>query len=282
MKNQIPISVYMPVYNSEKYIKEAIDSVLNQSFKEFEFIIVDDGSSDNSLDIIESYSDSRIKLIKNKHDYIGSLNLALENCQGKYVAKMDSDDIMHPDRLRVQYNIMEEDEEITVCSGQMELFGKGTKQITQTPFIGYVDKVLLHLIKTNFIYNATSMIDKKFLVHNNICIKNYIGAEDYKFFVDIAINGGIFYIESQSLHYYRMHETQISRRKNILQNENASKIRYEIIQYMHTISEYKNDYTKILDVTKDLKKGNLIDDETITGLIYIILLNENNLKKKQI
>lgn len=94
MKNNVPISVCIPVYNASRYLCECIDSILSQSFVNFELLVVDDGSTDDSVEIIRSYSDSRIRLIENKHDYIGSLNLLLQEARGKYIARMDADDVM--------------------------------------------------------------------------------------------------------------------------------------------------------------------------------------------
>ena len=92
------ISVLMPVYNSELYIKEAIDSILNQTFTDFEFIIIDDASTDKSVEIIQSYTDSRIQLIVKSHNsgYTNSLNHGLTIARGDYIARMDSDDISMP------------------------------------------------------------------------------------------------------------------------------------------------------------------------------------------
>lgn len=114
MKKQI--SVIMAAYNAEKYIGEAIESTLGQSFSDLEIIIVDDGSTDATRSIVRSYPDERLKLIENKHDYIGSLNIGLKTASGKYIARMDADDIMHIDRLKIQYAIMEEDPRTTICS----------------------------------------------------------------------------------------------------------------------------------------------------------------------
>lgn len=75
-------------------MRECIDCVLPQTFKDFEFLIADDGSEDDSVEIVKSYHDDRIRLIQNKHDYIGSLNMLLDEARGKYIARMDADDVM--------------------------------------------------------------------------------------------------------------------------------------------------------------------------------------------
>lgn len=85
------ISVCLSMYNSEAFLRECIDSILNQSFTNFELLIVDDGSIDCSREIIKAYEDARIRLIVNEHNFISSLNLLLDQARGKYIARMDAD-----------------------------------------------------------------------------------------------------------------------------------------------------------------------------------------------
>lgn len=99
------ISVCMSMYNAAPYLRECIDSVLAQTFEDFEFIIVDDGSEDDSAAIVASYADPRIRLIRGGHDYVASLNRSLDEARGRYVARMDADDVMHPERLARQFPI---------------------------------------------------------------------------------------------------------------------------------------------------------------------------------
>lgn len=87
LRSKNVISVVMPTYNAEKYVAEAIESVLNQTFNNFEFIIVDDGSTDSTKSIIQSFKDNRIKLIENEHNFIASLNIGINNASGKYIYK---------------------------------------------------------------------------------------------------------------------------------------------------------------------------------------------------
>ncbi|MCS2195960.1 glycosyltransferase [Bacteroides faecis] len=100
------ITVLMPVRNGEKYIKNAIDSVLNQTLTDFEFLIIDDGSTDRTVKIIQDYADERIHLVKRKHQFIQNLNEGLQLASGAYIARMDADDIMHTERLRIQLKRM--------------------------------------------------------------------------------------------------------------------------------------------------------------------------------
>ncbi|MBL7196754.1 MAG: glycosyltransferase [Candidatus Omnitrophica bacterium] len=113
--NKPRISVIMSVYNSERYLREAFESILNQTFSNFEFIIVDDGSTDKSWEMLKEFKvkDSRIKLIKNENN-IGltkSLNKALRICRGEYIARQDADDISLPNRLEKELSFLEKNRE---------------------------------------------------------------------------------------------------------------------------------------------------------------------------
>lgn len=103
------VTVLMSVYNGERFLKEAIDSILNQTFTDFEFLIINDGSTDRSVEIIESYEDPRIRLINNEKNLklIASLNKGISLARGKYIARMDCDDISMPDRLEKEVNFLE-------------------------------------------------------------------------------------------------------------------------------------------------------------------------------
>lgn len=109
--NKTPdVSIIMAVFNGEEFIEDSIKSVLKQTFKNFEFIIVDDGSIDNSLKIIKSYQaiDSRIKIITQKNNGLAkSLNVGIKNSKGKYIARIDADDLCYECRLEKQYLFME-------------------------------------------------------------------------------------------------------------------------------------------------------------------------------
>lgn len=112
------VSVVMSVHNGEKYLCQAIDSILCQTFTDFEFIIIDDGSVDGTWDIISSYGDPRVRLIKNAENLglTASLNMGFDTASGEYIARMDSDDVSLPERLQKQVAYMDEHPE-TAASG---------------------------------------------------------------------------------------------------------------------------------------------------------------------
>ena len=124
----IPVSVVMPVYNAERFLREAINSILGQTYTDFEFIIVEDVSTDRTAEIIESYSDARILYIKNKKN-IGmpaSLNKGIALAHGEYIARMDADDVSIPERIEKQFLFMESHPEVGVTSSNAIIIdGKG-------------------------------------------------------------------------------------------------------------------------------------------------------------
>ena len=130
------ISVVMPVYNQEKYLKESIESILAQNFSDFEFIIVDDQSTDSSWQIIQEYADkdSRIIAVKNtgKKGCYPARNCGHRLAKGKYIAVMDSDDIALPERLQKQFDFMEQNPDIDICGSWMKNFGANDR-ITKLP-----------------------------------------------------------------------------------------------------------------------------------------------------
>ncbi|MBR0239487.1 MAG: glycosyltransferase [Thermoguttaceae bacterium] len=124
---EIPISVVMSVYNGERYLALAIESILKQTFNDFEFIIVDDGSTDRSQKIIRKYEkkDSRIRvLVQENQGLAAALNNGIAMARGKYIARMDDDDISLPNRLELQYNYMEAHSEIVASSGLAIIINK--------------------------------------------------------------------------------------------------------------------------------------------------------------
>ncbi len=96
------ITVLMPVYNGEKYLRESVDSILNQTFTDFELLIINDGSTDSSMEILNSYSDSRIRIVTNEVNLrlIKTLNKGIDLATGEYIARMDCDDIADPKTFR--------------------------------------------------------------------------------------------------------------------------------------------------------------------------------------
>jgi glycosyltransferase involved in cell wall biosynthesis len=119
------VTVLMPAYNAEKYIKEAIISVLNQTFGNFEFLIVNDGSTDKTEEVIRSFTDPRIVLINQANGGVSAaLNSGLEIAKGRYIARFDADDICYPHRLQEQYQFMQEHPEYVLIGSDANYVDK--------------------------------------------------------------------------------------------------------------------------------------------------------------
>ncbi len=120
------LSVIMPVYNCSAYLREAIDSILNQTFTAFEFIIINDGSTDESEAVILSYHDRRIVYVKNdgNRGLVYTLNLGLEMAKGKLIARMDGDDISVPERFEKQISYMKMQPNVSVLAGFIEMINE--------------------------------------------------------------------------------------------------------------------------------------------------------------
>lgn len=241
------ISIVMPAYNAEQYICKAIDSILCQSFTDFECLIIDDGSTDSTRDIIRSYDDERIVLIENKHDFIGSLNLGLETARGKYIARMDADDMMHVDRMKIQYTIMEEYPDIVICGTWMNNFGLNLQANNIVGTVsGLIENPILKFMKGNFLYHPTAMIRTAFLREHALKYEKYLYAEDFKLWTEVAKLSGQFYIENQPLLYYRISDNQVSNKNSKEQKTTTEIIITEITEYL--IEQNKQEYPELFEV----------------------------------
>ncbi|NTW87973.1 MAG: glycosyltransferase [Desulfobulbaceae bacterium] len=129
------VTVLMPVYNGEKYLRQAIDSILAQTYRDFEFLILDDGSTDATASIIGNYHDKRIRFLSNPRrlKLAGALNRGLDEAQGGLIARMDADDIARPQRLARQVQFFRENSEVGVCGAWVERFGSGKRRVDKNP-----------------------------------------------------------------------------------------------------------------------------------------------------
>ncbi|GHV18429.1 glycosyl transferase [Bacteroidia bacterium] len=283
------ITVLMPVKNGWKYIREAIDSVLLQSFKDFEFIIIDNGSTDRTVSIIKSYGDPRIHLLEQKSDFIKALNKGLSLAKGKYIARMDADDIMHSERLRIQHKRMEYNPDIAVCSTWAKSFKDDGS--LHPPFQfgnGYIEHATLQLLRGNILVHPSVMMRKMFLDEHKLKYRNYPQTESYKLWFEIVKCGGRLYVEPQYLLNFRISDTQVSFIKKESISEQTIVIKKEILSYLLENIDNNKILLKLYKAMVELEK-----EETITpndtfqffwGVLNkkLELIADNNLKFSQI
>lgn len=278
--NSPQISIVMSAYNAEEYVGEAIDSIIRQSFPDYECIIVNDGSTDGTKGIVRSYNDDRIIFVENNHDFIASLNMGMKMARGKYIARMDADDIMHPDRLKIQYAIMETEPSITVCGTWMNIFGDNIPNRSFGIGNGLIKFPLLMLLPKCFIFNPSTMIRSEFLKKHRIHYKKeYIYAEDYKLWVEIAMQGGVFYIESQPLVNYRVSKSQVTKRKRDEQKAASKFISSEILLFLLDKNSVKYpELTAYYNSLLELHEIGLISFSEMLQMTHRILqINKNRL-----
>ena len=187
MKNP-KVTVLMPVYNAEKFLKEAIDSILNQSFKDFEFLIINDGSTDRSKKIILSYQDPRIRFFENKKNLgvAKTLNRGLRLAKGKYVARMDADDISLPNRLELQFRTLKGDKNLVIISSHFDRINEKGNFISSFKLAHSSEEIYYELQFRNCLGHPTVIFDKEIIVNEFGGHNEKYEAEDYDLWLRIS------------------------------------------------------------------------------------------------
>lgn len=181
------VSVVMAVYNGEKHLNESVSSIINQTFRDFEFIIVDDGSTDSTPILLREFSrkDNRIKIIRQENAGLpNALNRGILEAKGKYIARMDADDISLPDRFAKQVEFLERNQDVGLCGTACRLIGdsSGVSWTTTDP-----DEIKCRLLFWPCITHSTAMMNKDLLVENNLLYNpNYKQAEDYELWARLS------------------------------------------------------------------------------------------------
>jgi glycosyltransferase involved in cell wall biosynthesis len=229
--HEIVITVLMPVYNAEKHLKAAIDSILNQSFREFEFLIINDGSTDSSHQIVNSFIDERIVYIHNKQNkgIVQTLNEGLSLSRGDYIARMDADDIAFPARLQNQLDYMLKHPHCHLCGSQAIAISEyGEKLYNLKRPCKNEDIKVQQLFRNCFIHPAVMM--SKQITANFLYTLAYQYAEDYLLFSQIALKYEVANLKHRLLSY-RIHEENItSHKKSEMMNSERKVIRYLLEQ----------------------------------------------------
>ena len=221
------VSVVMPAYNVELYVEEAVRSILNQTFCDFEFIIVDDGSTDRTPEILRTFTDPRIRLLfneKNEGNY-PARNRGCRLARGKYIAVMDADDVALPERLEKQVRFMEEYPEVLACGTAYRLMGENRSIVEPTEWveIRYILMSTFCMSHPTILFRADTMRQVGFYRTDS----RY--AEDYDLALRLARLGKIVNFPDILLER-RRHQEQISSRYRIPQNAFAEKVQ---LRYQH-------------------------------------------------
>lgn len=208
------VSVIMPAYNAEGYIADAVSSILDQSWQNFELIIVDDASTDATADVLRGFSDPRIRLLKNDSNrgIAASTNRAIDVCKGEYLALMDDDDISLPDRLKAQLTFLENNREIMILGTASRLIDQEGKTVGYTGVMpGSSKHYLAKLLIGNLEFcNSSVMLRRSFLEENRLSYREgCLGMQDYRFYMEASKHGEISCL-SVVHHHYRLNSAGMS------------------------------------------------------------------------
>lgn len=227
------ISIIMPVYNAESYLSQAIESILLQTFRDFEFIIINDGSTDSSSQIVEMVSDTRIRYYQNdgNQGIVFTLNRGLSLALGKYIARMDADDIALPSRLAKQFVFMENHPSVGLLGANTILIDEQGKllQDGRTSFSTHPFERLPAVLRWNLLWGAgvshpTVMFRRQLLIDKDLTYcSDFSCTEDYDLWTRIATHSDITYLP-EALLFYRINSAGISNTSRQRQQRQVLKI----------------------------------------------------------
>jgi len=203
------VIVLMSVYNCEKYLREAIDSILNQTFKDFEFIIINDGSTDRTAQILESYHDPRIKVINNQKN-IGltkSLNIGIKRTRGEYIARQDADDISLPERMEKMVGFLDENRKVGVLRSSFIIIDENGNELETTILEREDEKIRKKLLRDNPF--GFELFRKSAILKIGGYREEFKYAQDYDLCLRIADISKVANIE-EPLYKYRICSSAIS------------------------------------------------------------------------
>lgn len=209
------ITVVLPVYNGEKYLNDAIESILNQTYRNFEFIIINDGSKDNSLEKIKYYEklDNRIiSITRENKGLIATLNEGINKAKGKYIARMDQDDVSFPERFKNQIELMKR-ENLDICGGNYIIINENNEIISHCNVPQNYNEILLTLASNVPFAHPSVLIKKDFLIKNNLKygLDGYKNAEDLDLWNNMHFKGAKFGNTNKEIIKYRILSESMSR-----------------------------------------------------------------------
>lgn len=241
------VSVIMPTYNAEKYLREAVDSILTQTFSDFEFLVIDDASTDKTRAILKSYGDPRIKVIDGPCNGIAAaLNLGLDMAEGEYIARMDADDISMPRRLEKQVQFLDIHPEIGLCGTLAMMFTKdgdyklfGEKHLED---MGIVDQLFDTVVCHPTVMFRRELFERYDLRYN----EEYRNAEDQELW-SRALRYTKFYGIQEMLLRYRLHSESASQARLAEGKAVVESIHRNILQWLLPSGDYEEEIQPKID-----------------------------------
>ena len=227
------VSIIMSVYNGEEFLHDSVESILSQTFTDFEFIIIDDKSTDKTSDILKGYSfkDPRIKIITNEKNLglTKSLNIGIKESSGEYIARMDADDISYPERLQKQFDFMENNLDYGVVGAWAKVIDNKGNIVDNFEYEETDKEIKTSLIKWNSIIHPLVLIRKDILSKVNGYDESFKYAQDYDLWLRLSKETKFVNLPEYLL-YYRISNKSITRSKNKEQALCAMRARWNSIK----------------------------------------------------
>jgi len=217
MDEQPLVSIILPVYNAERYIAFSIESVINQTYRNLEILIVDDASNDRSIELVQGFKDSRIKIVKNEQNsgISASLNKGLSLAIGKYIARMDADDICLPNRIETQVKFLLANPDVAVIDSVMQLMDTDNKLMSRVNSTKISEKAIRRTLPfDNCLGHSSVMLPRE--IYTRYRYRKVVH-EDYDLWLRILNDGNRICKINEPLLHYRVHDasymSQIPKRR---------------------------------------------------------------------
>lgn len=230
------VSVIIPCYNCEKFVYDAINSIITQTYSNLEIIITDDCSTDNTLDIISAFAEKDKRIMLNKHainrKLIDSLNEMIEMSHGKYIVRMDSDDVSLPDRIYKQVEFMENNMDVSVCGGNVFIIDENGKKIKDRILPSVSSEIKALMPFANVIVHPSVMVRTEILKRERYA-REFIHAEDYELWNRLIYDRGLKIANINStILYYRVTDNQVCQKYSLEQTQSTLKVieKYNMVE----------------------------------------------------
>ena len=230
------VSIIMPVYNAEKYVAQAVESVLKQSFSDFEFLIFDDGCTDKSIEIIQQFKDKRIQIFSDGKNsgIVKRLNFLIKKSTGQYIARMDADDIWYPEKLEKQILFLSNHHNVMMVACFAEFIDENNlkAKINFKQYYLFKD-IKKHLPNHNFIIHSSVVFKKNVFNIIGLYRDKYLHAEDYDMWLRFLKQNIPFSILNKTLIKYRFSNQSINHKYSKEQNKNVIKLKLNFYKSHH-------------------------------------------------
>lgn len=278
------VSVIMPAYNSEKYIGEAIESILNQTFDDFELIVIDDCCTDKTAEVVKQFEDDRIVFVQNKVNkgFLYGLNYGIEIAKGKYIARLDDDDISYPSRLQKQVDYLNTHDNVVLVGARIDRNVDGIIREQDITPVKTSNQIRFELLfENNSIAHSSFMMRKDVLDKFNVKYEIFKQVPDYHMLTCICKYGDLACLE-ETLVTYRIHPQQSTNiRSKRMRMDEFDNARCMYIESLPLLNEYKVILKKF--VCRDLNgKQDCIDfQQAFEAYMDMCMLKKDSIEDNQ-